>query len=388
MQTLPTKKGDADVRVAKWIWKTWCGWRVQFRHQGQPVSKRFTDADGEQAARDFLAGFMAKAAEQTAQAQEDKVARKGTLATDAKTYLALNTTKAMPTYDDRVWEIGKWVAALGARHRVSLTVRDLDEQLQAWRPQYSNATVNKFRTALMALYTVLDGVGAANPVKATRVYPEADQLPRGRDYALLIKILDAIPDRGRGVKGEKGSAQVGSQSKARLELFVWTGMTPAQMMILSPEHFNLQERWYVSPRREKGKQPRFPRPNPKKPMTDEIATAFARFVALNCWGEFSRTALRSVWLRAQTRVQAAMRKDLKNPKFVLPRVRLYDIRHSFGTAVTQDHSGNLEAARLLLDHGSERTTRRYTQAVVPSVLQHAATTFAARHSRAALRAVK
>jgi integrase len=383
--TLPVCKGDRDVRIAPNIWKTWCGWRAYVRHQGKLVPKRFTNAQGDQAVLDWIAGFKTKAAEHTLKVLTEKVARKGSLRIDAKTYLALETVKAMPTFEQRAREIKRWVDALGDRARTAITDRDINDQLQRWiNSGLSGGTVNRLRTALMSLYTTLDGAGAANPVKASRTYPEAEELPRGRDYTLLVRILDAIPDRGRGEKGVKGSAGKGSQSKARLELFVWTGMTPAQMMLLSPDHFNIAQRWYVSPRRKKGKQPRFPRPVQRKEMTDDAAKAFARFVELECWGTFSRPSLRSLWLRGQTRVEADMRKELGDPKFKLPRVRLYDIRHSVGTAVTVDAGGNLGPARELLDHASERTTRRYAQAAVPAILKNVAATFAARHGRAAL----
>jgi integrase len=383
--TLPICKTDPDVRIAPNIYKTWCGWRAYVRHQGKLVPKRFKNADGEQAVLDWIAGFKTKAAEHTATGQAS--ARRGTLAHDAKTYLAADTVKAMPTFDDRAREIARWVKALGDRQRQALTVPELDNQLQRFRNSgLAGGSVNRLRTALMSLFTVLDGPGAANPVKATRTFAEAEMAPRGRDYALLLKILDAIPDRGRGVKGVKGSAKVGSQSKARLELFIWTGMTPAQMMLLKPEHFSIKERWYVSPRRLKGRQPRFPRPIVRKGMTDDAAKAFARFVELKCWGKFSRPSLRSLWLRAVDRVELEMQED--DPTLTLARVRLYDIRHSFGTAVTADHNGNLGPARDLLDHASERTTRRYALASVPAVLQHAAATFHKNHGRAALEATK
>jgi integrase len=406
--TLPTKKGDKDVRVAPNIVKTYRGWRAYVRHQGRLVPKRFTDAQGEQAVLDWIAGFKEQAAAHVAKQKTEKAARLGTLLADITAYLQRATVKAQPTYEDRVREMEKWIyvlpfgesletqkkkgitpayTPLALRPRTAITVDDLDEHLQALvNLGYSGGSVNKFRHTLQGMYTTLDGRGAANVVKGARIFPEAELLPRGRDYGLLLKILDAIPERGRGRKGEQGSAKDASQSKARIEVMLWTGLTPVQLQRLTPEHFSIDGRWFIEPRRLKGKQPRFPQPARPKFMIDDAVQAFTKFVARNCWGYFSRPSLRSLWLRAVARVEQQLRTELGDAEFNLARVRLYDIRHSVGTAVTEDHDGNLGPTREMLGHRSERTSNRYSQAAVPAVLRNAADRFAARHGRAAIEA--
>ena len=135
----------------------------------------------------------------------------------------------------------------GKRVRTLITAGEIDEQLQRWRNAgYSAASVNKFRTALMALWTRLDGRSAANPVKETHLFEEAPITARGQSYDVLERILDAVPT---------------GKARARLELLAWTGMEPLQVKRLTAAHLSIAERWYISPQREKGsKRRRTPRP--------------------------------------------------------------------------------------------------------------------------------
>ncbi len=246
----------------------------------------------------------------------------------------------------------------------------------------STSSANKYRTALMSLWTRLDGRGAANPVRETRVFEEAEEEARGRSYALLKRILDAIPDtRSRPTKGVKGSRARGSVSKVRLELMTWTGMAPSQIMRLEPKSFSIDEGWYTSPRRRKGsKKPRFPRPVIRKPMTADARAAFRRFVQLKAFGPFDRRALRHTWLRAVRRVELAMQQERKDPTFKLARVRLYDIRHSFGTELFK-RTKSLTLVAEMLDHTSLRTTRRYSLGAVAGVLRSGMRQFEAATTR-------
>src|SRR5207249_2629142 len=106
----------------------------------------------------------------------------------------------------------------------------------------------------------------------------------------------------------------------------------------------------------------------KKPMGREAVKAFRRFAAVKCYGPFDRRALRHTWLNALKNVEKAMRKELDDPAFKLPRIRLYDLRHSFGTELYR-RTGSLELVGQMLDHTSLETTKRYSLAAVPDVLK-------------------
>lgn len=345
------------------------------KRDGRLRPKRFPrDATLEQL-QQFVDGFKKESDRIHEERRKLQADEAGTLAADVSRYLQLKTVKAMPSYIDRTRELQKWVDAMGTRARPSITARDIDEQLQAFLDSgLSGSTVNKLRTALMSLWVKLDGRGAANPVRETREFPEAAEEARGQAYQLLLRILDAVPDRARPIKGVKGSTKRGSLSKVRLEIFVWTGMTPKQIGMLTPDHFSIEGKWYTSPRRQKGKQARFPRPVIRKPMTADAVRAFKRFHELKAYGPFDRRSLRHTWLRAVRNAEKELQQELENPNFKLPRIRLYDIRHSFGTELFK-RTKNLRLVGEMLDHSSERTTRRYALGAVPVVLKTAMRAF-------------
>ena len=367
-----------EVRVAPNIYRTPHGWRVYVKRDGVQHPKRFKpDATLEQL-QAFVDGFKQESDRLREARRATEADQRGTFAEDARTYLQLKTVQAMPSVSDRERQVRRWITVFGRRPRPSITPRDIDEQLQAWRDSgFSGSYVNKHRTALMALWTRLDGKGAANPVRDTRLFAEAEEEPRGRSYALLTEILDAIPDRGRPVKGVKGSTTHGSRSKVRLEIMAWTGMAPSQVGRLKEgKHFSIAEGWYVLPRRDKGRPPRFPRPVIRKQMTADAKAAFRRFVALKAEGPFDRRALRHTWLRGVARVEQAMQEKAKDPALTLARVRLYDIRHSFATELFK-RTKDLNVVAEMLDHSSLRMTRRYGLGAVSGVLKAAMRKFEA-----------
>lgn len=376
-----------DVRVAPHIYRTPHGWRVLVRVSGDLKSARFPRTTTLPELEAFVRKVKDEANTLHQERTEAEAVRRGTFAGDADRYLALKTTQAMPSYSDREFQIKQWVKVFGRRPRPAITARDIDEQLQAFfNSGLSGSTVNKLRTALMSMWTRLDGRAAANPVKETREFPEADEEPRGQSYELIKRILDAVTDRARPVKGQNrgrrakgGLGALPSPSKAWLELMAWTGMTPAQIGRLTPQHFSIAEGWYTTPRRKKGKQPRFPRPIIRKPMTQDAKAAFSRLVELRLipHGPFThnqRSGLRNVWLRALAKAEKQMQEARKDPKFRLPHVRLHDIRHSFGTALYKE-TRDLGLVGQMLDHSSPRMTRRYALGAVPTVLQSAMVQF-------------
>lgn len=380
------RRATREVRVAPNIYQTAYGWRVYVWREGRSRPVRFKPNVTLEELQTFVASFKVERERLHKERRARQVDELGTFARDADTYLALNVVQAMPSYTDRQREIARWVKAFGRRPRATITARDIDEQLQAWRDAGAAAsTVNKYRTALMSLYTRLGGRGAANPVRQTRTFEEPAPEPRGLPYDLITRLLEAMPrQRSAPEKGVKGSRARGSKTRVRLEIMAWTGMTPAQIKALRPEHLNLKERWYLSPSRRKGhRRPRHPRPLVRKPMTREAHDAFARFVKLKAWGAFSTRALRYTLERARKKVEQALRK--KRPTAVVPKVRPYDFRHSFGTELFRQ-TGNLPLVAEMLDHSSLQMTRRYALGAVPDVLRDGMARFQAATGRLARRA--
>jgi hypothetical protein len=278
---IPSQRGDRDVRIAEGIYRTWCGWRTVVRFNGTRKRRRWKRSTPFEKLQKYVAGFI----DERARRKQKGTRRRASVAgftVDALRYLERKTVRAMASFDDRKRQIEYWMPVFGDRLRNEISAADIDEQLQAWQTEgkWSNSTINKMRTALMALWTALDGKQAANPVKATRLFEEPPAEARGLPYELVVALLDAMPqDLGRPVKGRKGSRKTGSVTHARLALMAWTGMTPAQMRELTPDNWhryvNLAEGWYISPPRHKGvRQVRHPRPVIRKPLTAESRAAF------------------------------------------------------------------------------------------------------------------
>jgi integrase len=323
-----------DVRVAPNIYKTERGWRVYIKRDGIQKAVRFKRDTTLEQLQAFVDGYREESARLRQERQAAAAAHQGTFAGDVDTYLELASVRAMPSYADRRRDMLRWVNVFGKRPRARITARDIDEHLQAWIDAgKAPSTVNKYRTALMSLYTKLDGRAAVNPVKHTRMFEEPPAVARGIDYTLLRLLLDAMPeDLSQPIKGVEGSRKRGSKTRVRFELMAWTGMTPAQIKLLTPRHVNLRQRWYIAPTRQKGhRRPRHPRAEVRKPMTADAHRAFQRFAKLDAWGSFDTRAMRHTLERARRKVEKQLRKERRDPRLVVPRVRPYDFRHSFGT---------------------------------------------------------
>jgi hypothetical protein len=94
------------------------------------------------------------------------------------------------------------VKAFGHRPRSSITTRNIDEQLQAMLDTgCAPSSVNKYRSALMSMYTRLDGKSGANQVHDAKFY-EA----RGQPYGRLTRVRVARATRVDGMDRDGGGA--------------------------------------------------------------------------------------------------------------------------------------------------------------------------------------
>lgn len=282
----------------------------------------------------------------------------GTFDTDIPAYL--RTAKLSARNRERRAQQLQWWAdqpgdsgkRLGDQRRYKLEAPEL---LRVWnRLDTDNPyTRNLYRTALMHLWTVLDGRNAANPVKDMPADQEPEPLPRGLDYAVVRCILNHAPSR----RGRDGAKTI-----ARLAVFAYAPVTPAQMKLIQPGDLTLDgpnPSILVRGRRKgRGVAPS------RKPLLPQGVEAFRLFVAAQAFGPFATTALRKVFVRARNRAAIALGVDLSD-------VRLYDLRHSFGSLVFEA-TGSDSVTGLMLDHTEAKTTRRYTLRAVPEHLRQAA----------------
>ena len=249
----------------------------------------------------------------------------GTFAADVDRYLL--QVRAMPTYAQRDRHLRLWVAALGSdRSRGTITAADIRTVLHRWKHDgLSAATCNKRRTALMHLWTVLDGKGASNPVRDVPKFASAQSLPRGRDpHTLDAKLCTAVRSR----------------SRACCRVLLWTGLRPVELARAQPDDLDLKGKTLIV-RTAKGGRVRM------VPLTSQAVAAWKEFDAADAWQQVPQAAPLNRWLKKATGLD----------------VRVYDLRHSYGTALASRQT-RLDVIGSLMGHSTLELTKRYTLAAV------------------------
>jgi integrase len=287
--------------------------------------------------------------------RKQPAARPGSLAADLLVYLPIKA--AMPTYHERERLMQMWVAALGPqRARGEIQPVEIRAALARWQAAgWAKGSCNRARTALMDFYNVLGGKSAANPVRDVPRHREFRKPAPQISYELLQRILDAMPDRGQGRKGET-RAEI-SQTKARLNVIAYTGWPHAQVMRLEPEQIDWSARVvYIEGRRKgDGMEDRV------VPISQAGLVALIDFADADAWGPFSQSSMRISFQRAAAKVG---RGEL------VP----YDLRHLFGTTLLST-TGNRAAASLLMLHSGEHMIDRYTRAAELGLMRSALDAF-------------
>jgi integrase len=279
------------------------------------------------------------------QAKRRAGAGPGTFGADCERYLA--AVKGMATYQWRADDIARWRRVLGdERRRDTITQPEIAAVLHRWfteprsktnRTPYGASTVNHRRTALLHLYTTLDGPNAPNPVRGIKKFREPDPKPKGYSYAVIRKILAAVG---------------GAKTRARLAVMAYTGLPPVQIMRVEPDHVDWRTRkvWVQGRRKGHGTQGRL------YPLTLEGLKAFRALEAAKAWGRYSTSSARRDFQTACTAVGATIGTP-------------YDLRHSFAGATYQ--ASEQRAAQELLDHRDPRTSWRYIMGAVSSHIRAA-----------------
>lgn len=283
--------------------------------------------------------------------------RSGRFDDDAQVYL--DAVKAMATYADRAAHIAEWIIVFGSTYRHAITSDMIATQLARWRTEERTVTmtrrgsgehktrtiilsasaVNKRRTALMHLYTVLDGKAAPNPVKDVPKFREPDPLPRGLPYSAIEAIWKAMGN---------------NKTRARLQVIAYTGLPHAQIAQLKAEHFDAINATLVVHGRQKGAGTKAR----VIPLSLKAVKALRAMGRTNAWGSFSRSTMHREFRAACAKVPALAGLTLTP----------YDLRHSFGTEIYRA-TGDIRATQSLLGHSSPTLTNRYMVAALePRVL--------------------
>jgi integrase len=259
-------------------------------------------------------------------------------------YLTREKVRTMPTADQRRQHIDEWIVRFGARRRSTITARDIQKELDAMRATMSAGSVNKRRTALMDLWTTLDGRAAANPVKATAPCEEPAPLPRAPELAAVLRILNGLPTK----------TDYGRKCRARLKVIAWTGwphMIVKQLQRTDAVHWKKGRAFVARRKKGKGARARW------LPLLPEAVKSLQEFDKVNAYGDFSNSSLHK-------RVTAYCEAE------DIPRIRPYDLRHFFGTLIatlTNDERAIME----LMLVSTPSIIRRYTEAATDPRVQSA-----------------
>jgi integrase len=321
----------------KGIRRTSSGWQVFARVRGEFRSKHYPPDTP-------LATLKLRREELRARAvlHEPEPTDGSTFGDDCALYL--QAVKGMPTYEDRAYRIEQWRQALGAeRSRASITSVEIRQYLELWHTRADRplapGSLNLRRTALMHLWTVLDGKSAPNPVRDVPRYREEPPPLRLPTLAQADRAIAAVPGVGR-----KGRTRV------RLRVLLWTGWPAAQLMRLTSADVHWRQRTVTLTARRKGKGTR----TRTLPLLPQALAALRELRAIGGWGAFSTSSMHSMLARAC--------KSARVPTF-----HPYALRHLFLTRLAVTSRDDRVVAELGM-HADIRQARRYTeQSVDPRI---------------------
>jgi hypothetical protein len=282
---------------------------------------------------------------------EEEHPEKGTLGADVQEYLKARAN--MPSLEDRRRDLQAWIDVFGAdRRRRTITALEIQTQAAQWltvgprlvqrkgkatAPRWiavakplSASAVNHRLRALSNLFRVLDRK-FPNPVRDVEEPTEPDAVPRAVTYVVLHKILAAMPDRSRRLKGTKHKGRRSeSLAKARVEALIWTGMTPIELQRVDAADIDedLQQVTVSARRKGKGAAGRI---IPLKHVPEGMR-ALRRLVALGGLGHFNAGVVRRAFQRAAATAGLSRAHALYGPAFVCDRCAARDERLPPGAA--------------------------------------------------------
>lgn len=261
---------------------------------------------------------------------------------------------------------------LGERRRPTITSPELQRALNTLHAAGKAAsTINKYRTCLSNVFTILDGKNAPNPFKDVPEFRPPDDLPRGVPYTIVALVLKYLRIKWTGGRSsvrylKQERRAVPSKATARLYVVAYAPITQAQLKLVQPDDLSLDgDAPSILVRgRRKGRGA----PPVRKPLLPDAVAAFRVFIEADAFGTFQRGSLRRAWIRARDLAQVELRQT--DPLADLSDLKPYDLRHCFGALIYQ-LTGSDDVAGDMLDHQQKKTTRRYRLAAVPAHLQAA-----------------
>jgi len=330
------------------------GWRVTVRVRGHLYTKQFPIDT-------TVAELRAWRAQQI-DAHGGRRDRSGSFAADVETFLAKPEIAAQPYVGQTAAHLARWLAALGGdRPRVDLTRDELEAVLQRWLTVLAEPTVYHRRSALLSLFTTLDGAGAANPVKDTTC--PRSWIPRDHSvpFATLTAIVDAMPAWCYPKTGSRQPAI----AKIVARVIVAVGLRPVDLHKIRRADLNWDAATLRWPASDKGNG----LAARTRPLTPAGLAAFRAFDAAQAYGAFSPAAVSHSFKRAARRVEGP-----DTP------IHLYAGRHSVGADLYRVTRDLATVGRMLGHAPGSRATAQYAQGANADVDRAAAAALSAARS--------
>lgn len=271
-------------------------------------------------------------------------AGRGTLKADVQRYLKL--IKHLVSYKSRVSELAAWTALYPRTLRSALTRDDVMNARKKWQgKKYAPKTINHRVATLRHLYRTLDGsrttagARAWTPCDDIPKLPEPESRPVHVDVKTIQRVLEQLTD---------------AKVTARFMVLAATGVRPSELARALAEDVDL-ERGFWMVRTGKGGY------RPPMPLNADMLAAWDRFIAADAWGAFDVS-------------------DYDKQLYAAgwpTTIRPYNVRHSFGSSLSEA-GADLADVQQLLGHRRIETTRSVYVPPIDSRLRAATTKIAGR----------
>ena len=297
-----------------------------------------------------------------------RVAPDGSFGADIQAYLRRKA--AMPTIGQRAAHLDLWAHALGRdRPRASITAAEIDQVLQLWlttptnqpdptisgrrgRPSapggLTKATVKKRRAALRAFYNTMNGsTGGVNPVRGSECpIVSTDMEARGIPMADAARIVAAMPE---WVDVKPSAIPVRARGRLFADAMLWTGLPPILLNAIRASDLAIDAA--VPTVRIRGRDKGQGVGARTIAICPQAVAAFRRIATAGVFGKLPANLNQSL-KRAAARAGVAVPGDF----------HLYDLRHSYGTALYRQTRDEGAVGRALMHATHSRMARRYTAA--------------------------
>jgi len=283
----------------------------------------------------------------------------GSFAADVDSFLAKPEVAAQPYVHQTAHSLALWVDELGGdRDRTGIERDEIEAVLQGWLQTYAEPTVYHRRSALMQLYRVLDGAGAANPVKDTTCPKSWIPADHSVAFDKLATIVAAMPDWSYPKKGRR------ERSIAKLvgQAIVQVGIRPADLLKVRKTDIDASAstlRWPASAK-GKGAAAR------TVPLTPGGLAALLALEAAGGLGAFNPEAVSHSFKRAARQVDGDA-----------TTIHLYSGRHAVGADLYRATKDLATVGRMLNHAPGSRATAQYAQGANADVDRAAAAALSA-----------